>query len=355
MKASLFCRIFGVVGLALAALAASAQGRPPTTEQLGKDPGALRQEAEQQRSQERDSQQRSDQQQRDQQWNENASQQRSRAAADTAQGQAVLHTWQQRPPLAPEHNPLLGRWRSLGAGKRAAAPGIPPEMANLAAALLGGITGGLCDSMLGRGTVEFRPAGVFAIGADGREQAMYRAQYRGGGSRVVVLPQGGTSFTHMIIDFDGPEHATVAAVGCGLARAGSGDARATATAAKISMASEGAAANPWVSLGTSAANGGMDLYVARSTIRRQGALAQMSDLWDFKTTHMFEGRSFLSTRNQYEYDCVLSRRRMLATTGFAGHMGQGAVVGSGNAVGAWEEIATTGLSHDYWKVACTRQ
>jgi len=354
MKARSFCRIVGALGLGLAALAASAQSRPPTTEQLGKDPGALRQEAEQQRAQERDQQQRSDQQQRDQQWNDTVNQQRSRAAADTAQGQAVLRTWQQRPPLAPEHNPLLGRWESLGAGKRAAAPGVSPEMAHLAAALLGGVTGGLCDSMLGRGTIEFRPAGLAAIGRDGREHAMYAAQYRGGGSRVVVLPQGGTSFTHMIIDFDGADHATVAAVGCGLARSGGGGARPTAASLSTTSADGGAAPTPWVLLGTSPANGGMDLYVARSTIRRSGALAQMSDLWDLKTPHVFEGKSFLSTRNHYEYDCVSSRRRMLSTTGFSGHMGQGAVVGSGNSVGAWEEIATTGSVHDYLKVACTR-
>jgi len=50
MRARSFCRIVGAWGLGLAALAASAQGRPPTTEQLGKDPGALRQEAERQRA-----------------------------------------------------------------------------------------------------------------------------------------------------------------------------------------------------------------------------------------------------------------------------------------------------------------
>ncbi|HEX7438320.1 MAG TPA: surface-adhesin E family protein [Caldimonas sp.] len=353
MKARLFCRIVGALGLGLSALAAQAQGRPPTTEQLGKDPGALRQEAEQQRAQERAQQQQSNQQQADQQWNDTLRQQQGRAAADAAQGQAVLRTWQQRPPLAPEHNPLLGRWESLGSGKRAAAPGVSPEMANLAAALLGGITGGMCDSMLGRGTIEFRPAGLVAIGHDGREHAMYRAQYRGGGSRVVVLPQGGTTFTHMIIDFAGPDHATVAAVGCALARAGGGGVRATA--ANTSTATEGPATNQWVLLGSTVANGGMDVYVARSTIRRLGALAQMSDLWDFKTPHVFEGRSFLSTRNQYEYDCVTSRRRMLSTTGFSGHMGQGAVVGSGKSAAAWEEIATTGPIHDHWKIACTRQ
>lgn len=352
MKARLFCRIIGAFGLATAALAASAQARPPTTEQLGKDPGALRQEAEQQRAQ----QQQGGQRQADQQWNDTLRQQQSRAAGDAAQGAAVRRTWQQRPPLAPDHNPLLGRWESLGSGQRPTAAGVPPEIAKMAAEMLGGITGGMCDSMLGRGTIEFRPTGLVAIGGGGRERQMYRAEYRGGGSRVVVLPQGGTSFTHMIIDFNGPDRATVAAVGCGLRRgSGGGGAKQAAMAMPaIAAAAESPTRNQWSLLGTTAANGGMDVYVARSTIRRSGVMAQMADLFDFKSAHAFEGRSFLSTRNQFEYDCVASRRRMLSTTGFAGHMGQGPVIASGQAAGAWEEIATTGPWHDVWKIACTR-
>jgi hypothetical protein len=344
-------RIVAAFGLGLAALSAPAQDRPPTTEQLGKDPGARRQELEQQQSRDREQQRRGDQQQRDQQWDDTLRQQQSRAAADTAQGQAVLRTWQKRPPLAPEHNPLLGRWESLGVGQRAAAPGVSPEMAQLAAALLGGITGGLCDSMLGRGTIEFRARGLVAIGRDGRERAMYRAEYRGGGSRVVVLPQGGTSFTHMIVDFDGPDHASVAAVGCTLARAGGG---ATKTPANTSAAADAPAALQWVLLGTSAANGGMDVYVARASIRRSGDSAQMWDLWDFKTAHVFEGKPFLSARNQYEYDCAGARRRMLSTLGFSGQMGQGAVVGSGHSTLAWEAVPPGGPIRDYWKIACTK-
>ena len=118
MRARSFCRIVGAWGLGLAALAASAQGRPPTTEQLGKDPGALRQEAERQRAQERAQQQRSSQQQADQLYNDALRQQQSRAAGDMAQAEAVRRSWQQRPPLAPEKNPLLGRWESLGSGQR---------------------------------------------------------------------------------------------------------------------------------------------------------------------------------------------------------------------------------------------
>ena len=72
---------------------------------------------------------------------------------------------------------------------------------------------------------------------------MYRAEYRGGGSRVVVLPQGGTTFTHMIIDFDGADRATVATVGCGLARAAGGRAMAAMAATSQSpLASAQAAA-----------------------------------------------------------------------------------------------------------------
>ena len=353
MDARPIFRIVAGSTLALAALAASSQSRPPTTEQLGKDPGALRQEAEQQRSREMQQQQQNSQQQADQQWNDAVRQQQSRAAGDMAQAEAVRRTWQQRPPLAPERNPLLGRWESLGAGqRRGGAAGVSPEMAQLANALLGGITGGMCDSMLGRGTIEFRPNGVVAIARDGRERPMYRADYRGGGSRVVVLPQGGTTFTHMIIDFDGTDRATVAAVGCALSRSGPGTAKAMAVTTAATP--DAGAALQWTLLGSSGANGGMDIYVARASIRRSGDLARMSDLWDFKTTHRFEGKPFLSARNQYEYDCANGRRRMLSTSGYSGHMGQGSVIGSGQQVGAWEPVGTSGPLHEYWKVACAR-
>jgi hypothetical protein len=355
MPARLFRRIVVASGLGLAALAAWPQSRPPTTEQLGKDPGALRQEAERQRAQEAAQQQQSSQQQADQQWNDTLRQNQSRAAADAAQGEAVRRSWQQRPPLAPDRNPLLGRWESLGSGQRPAAAGLPPELAKMAAELIGGMTSGLCDTMLGRGTIEFRPAGPVAIRSDGREQAMYRAEYRGGGSRVVVLPQGGTTFTHMIIDFNGPDRATVAGVGCALRRGGGEGARQVAMATPATApAAEGATRDRWALVGKTPDQGGVDVYVARSTVRRSGPLAQVAELWDFKSPRVFAGKRFLSVHNQFEYDCVLGRRRMLSTTGFAGHMGEGGIVASDKAGSGWVEITTTGLARDAWKAACAR-
>jgi hypothetical protein len=355
MKASPFRTIVGASSLVLAALSAHGQSRPPTTEQLGRDPGALRQDAERQQSQERARQQESSQQQADQQWNDTLRQQQSRAANDTAQGEAVRRTWQQRPPLAADKNPLLGRWESLGSGQRkGGASGLSPEMAQLANALIGSVTAGMCDSMLGRGTIEFRPGGVFAIGRDGHERPMYRADYRGGGSRVVVLPQGGTTFTHMIIDFDNADHASVAAVGCGLARAGGGTAKAEMTNTAMAAADSGAAVQ-WTLMGSSVANGGMDVYVAPATIRRSGDKTRMLGLWDFKTRQVIDGKAFFSVRNEYEYDCARPRQRMLTTTGFAGPMGKGGVVESSASPFPWEPVGTSGPAFEHWQVACKRR
>jgi hypothetical protein len=355
MSATPVVRIAAASLLALATFAAAAQSRPPTTEQLGKDPGAIRQEAEQQRSRDLQQQQQS-QQQADQQYNDAVRRNQQRANADMAQGEAVRRSWAQKPPLAADHNPLLGRWESHGPGQRGNAAGVSPEMAQLANALLGGITGGMCDSMLGKGTVEFRPNGVVAIGKDGREHAMYRAEYRGGGSRVVVLPQGGTTFTHMIIDFSGNDRATVYAVGCALTRAGAATAKAAAAETSLAAANGGGAQqHQWTLLGTSSANGGMDVYVAVASIRRSGDLARMLDLIDFKTRQTFEGKAFQSARNELEFDCAKPRQRMLGSTGFSGHMATGSVVASSAGNGPWQAVGTSGPSFEHWQVACKRR
>src|SRR5215470_12458085 len=70
-----------------------------------------------------------EQQQRDQQWQESVQQSQARQNAAQAQGREVLQTWQKRPPLAPERNPLLGRWNSQGSG----APNQAPASGDMAA------------------------------------------------------------------------------------------------------------------------------------------------------------------------------------------------------------------------------
>jgi hypothetical protein len=128
------------------------------------------------------------QQQSDQPWRRAAQQRQAQQNAAAAQGQAVLRAWQKRPPLPPQRNPLLGRWNSQGASNAAAkklsegnqlAGLLGPEMVNMTNALRGGITGGLCDSMLGRGLIKFRPTTLLAIGDDRAERVKYHVEYRG--------------------------------------------------------------------------------------------------------------------------------------------------------------------------------
>ncbi|HKA40868.1 MAG TPA: surface-adhesin E family protein [Burkholderiales bacterium] len=290
-----------------------------------------------------------EQQQRDQQWQESGQQSQARQNAAQAQGREVLQTWQKRPPLAPERNPLLGRWNSQGSGAPDRAP-ANGDMAALASALVGGLTSGMCDSMLGRGLIEFRPDALVAIGPGGREQLKYHAEYRGGGSRVVVLPKDAASFTHMIIDFNGPDRAKVAAVGCSLARAGGATTGSTGggSAVKARLPAK------WEMMGTSQDNGGVVSYVDRSTIRKSGTMVQMLELWDFKSARTFEGKQFLSVRNEFQYDCASTRRRLLSTRGFTQHMGQGAVIAASDAPLAWERIPAGSLFIEHWKTACAK-
>lgn len=293
-------------------------------------------------------QQQLQQQQQDQQYQQSVQQSQAQQNAAAAQGREVLQTWQKRPPLAPERNPLLGRWNSQGSGAPKGAP-ANGDMAALAAALVGNMTSGMCDSMLGRGLIEFRPNALVAIGAGGREQVKYHVEYRGGDSRVVVLPKDAVGFTHMIIDFNGPDRATVAAVGCSLARAGGAGAAGVSRASAVATAPA-----KWEMLTGSPDNGGLVAYVDRSTIRKSGNLAQMTDLWDFKSAHVFEGKQFLSVRNEFEYDCAHPRKRMLSTRGFTQHMGQGSVVGAGDSVLPWQPIPADNMYMEHWKTACAK-
>jgi hypothetical protein len=81
------------------------------------------------------------------------------------------------------------------------------------------------------------------------------------------------------------------------------------------------------------------VYAARSTIHRSGNSVQMWDMYDFKTARVFQGRQYLSLKNQMDYDCKGARGRLLSTTAFSGHMGKGnVVISDANASTPWEPV-----------------
>jgi hypothetical protein len=117
------------------------------------------------------------------------------------------------------------------------------------------------------------------------------------------------------------------------------------------------AAAEWEQMGTSL-KGEAAFYVARSTIQRSGDLAKMWEMTDMKTATMIDGKRVFSVRNLMEYDCKGFRRRMLAATAYAGHLGKGTVVGSENFPPpyAWQAVgASDGYALHFMKLACEKK
>jgi hypothetical protein len=100
---------------------------------------------------------------------------------------------------------------------------------------------------------------------------------------------------------------------------------------------------------------GLTVYIDRDTIRRNGNLAKMWQLHDYKTVQTVAGDSLLSIKRYNEYDCTEERTRMLGYTWFSGNMGSGKVVYSTNDVQQWEPVVARSIDRSLWKVACGKK
>lgn len=94
-------------------------------------------------------------------------------------------------------------------------------------------------------------------------------------------------------------------------------------------------------------------YADKASIRRQGALARMSGMYDFSRQDFTpDGKGLYSSVVLREYDCDRRRVRLLSSIDFSGHMGAGEAVGTSTRAGRWESIVEGGVDEAYWKVAC---
>jgi hypothetical protein len=98
----------------------------------------------------------------------------------------------------------------------------------------------------------------------------------------------------------------------------------------------------------------LTVYVDRETIRRQGNLVKMWQLYDYKTVQTVAGDSLLSIQRHNEYNCTDPRTRMLAYTWFSSNMGQGRVVYKTAEEQQWAPIIPRSIDQALWKVACSK-
>ena len=147
--------------------------------------------------------------------------------------EAKRRKWEKQPALAPERNPLLGKWTRPASTR----PNPNDPFGQLQALA----KGGLCEALFGGGVFEFRPDRLVGMDERTREQELDRVEYRGDGKHVVVLPK--TTLKLIEFDFDGPDRIHWTGQNCTLVRAGAGSSAAGA-GAPPKVASAAPAAKP---------------------------------------------------------------------------------------------------------------
>ena len=124
--------------------------------------------------------------------------------------QAAYATWDKRPALPAERNPLLGRWtwQPVGAGK---------QQNSMAALFDGSMANAMgCSILFGDGAVEFRADSIVNV-QQSRESRVGTVAYRGGGKQVVALQRdGGRAF--LLFDFVTPDRISLSGVPCVMTR-----------------------------------------------------------------------------------------------------------------------------------------
>jgi hypothetical protein len=113
--------------------------------------------------------------------------------------------WEKQPPLAPNRNPLLGKWVL----QRSNSPTQNTLLGVIAQA--GALS---CGILFGEGVIEYRET----VLADGAGNALDQVQYRGANNRVAVLGTRGVQLA--VFDFEGPNRIKPAGFDCTLVRAG---------------------------------------------------------------------------------------------------------------------------------------
>ena len=94
-------------------------------------------------------------------------------------------------------------------------------------------------------------------------------------------------------------------------------------------------------------------YADRATVHRNGPMATMSGMYDFRRQDFTPaGHGLYSTVVLREYDCGERKVRLLSSIDFSGQMGTGSAVDSNVRTGRWESVVPGALDEAFWTIAC---
>ena len=117
----------------------------------------------------------------------------------------------------------------------------------------------------------------------------------------------------------------------------------------------GSALAGWVQVGN---NADFNSYADPASIRKdgikamEGSKAKMLSLVDYTTVLTKAGKSYASIKVQHEFDCRQEQIRILYSSVYSGHMGNGVEVEGRYQPENWRPIPTRSLEEILWKVAC---
>jgi hypothetical protein len=98
------------------------------------------------------------------------------------------------------------------------------------------------------------------------------------------------------------------------------------------------------------------IYLDPGSIRRQGDIAQMWQLYDYTSAQWVGAQHVvLSLKHLVEYDCSVLRARIIAGAAYSEQMGSGRVVSSETLPDAeWSALPPGGTGESTWKIACDK-
>ena len=100
---------------------------------------------------------------------------------------------------------------------------------------------------------------------------------------------------------------------------------------------------------------GLTIYIDPDTVRRNGDLVELWELYDYKSIQTVAGDSFLSSKALRQFDCLKQRTRLLAFGHFAGNMGSGNRVFSDADESEWKPVAAGSVGQALWRFACGKK
>ena len=108
----------------------------------------------------------------------------------------------------------------------------------------------------------------------------------------------------------------------------------------------------WVEIGSDET---ITIYADPATIHRQGNKVKMWDLGDFKIAEKFGDKSYMSVKQQQEYDCKRRKLRVLLATCYSENMGKGETICSNNKPRHWEPVLPVSFDESMWEIACKKR